>query len=45
MTLDVCNTVLEVAEPLGEVYLKEITKKVLEISSEMRWKAYLYRKN
>ena len=42
VSLDIGYSVLEVAKPLGEVDLKQVSEEVLQISSEVRWESYLH---
>ena len=36
MSLNVLDTILQVTKPLGQINLKEVAQKILEISSKVR---------
>ena len=42
MEFDICNTILEVSKPFGQVNLQQITQQILQVSSEVRGEANLY---
>ena len=41
MKFDILYPVPQVSKPLSEVNLEEISKKVFQVSSEVRWKSNL----